>query len=100
MQRAINVGRRLEFGQIHVNNMTTHNEGETPTPVPSSFTHNIHSLCTISSSNLLLATFPIGGTKGSGWGRNNSQFGIEEFVQLKVISLNMNGSESTFGASA
>ena len=28
MQRAIRVGRRLEFGQVHVNNMTTHNEGQ------------------------------------------------------------------------
>lgn len=28
MQRAINIGRRLEFGQVHVNNLTTHNEGE------------------------------------------------------------------------
>ena len=32
MQRAINVGRRLEFGQVHVNNLTTHNEGEITSP--------------------------------------------------------------------
>ena len=44
-----------------------------------------------------IATFPIGGTKGSGWGRNNSQYGIEEFVQLKTISLNMSNGEGTFG---
>lgn len=43
------------------------------------------------------ATFPIGGTKGSGWGRNNSQYGIEEFVQLKTISLNFTNKEVTFG---
>jgi acyl-CoA reductase-like NAD-dependent aldehyde dehydrogenase len=69
MNRAINVGRQLEFGQVHVNSLTAHNE----------------------------ATFPIGGTKGSGWGRNNSLYGIEEFVQLKTISLNFNNKEVTFG---
>lgn len=84
MYRAIKVGRRLEFGQVHVNSLTAHNEGKF-----------ITSLVAIFLSQT--ATFPIGGTKGSGWGRNNSQYGIEEFVQLKTISLNMENDNVTFG---
>jgi acyl-CoA reductase-like NAD-dependent aldehyde dehydrogenase len=30
MNRAINVGRQLEFGQVHVNSLTAHNEGMYP----------------------------------------------------------------------
>lgn len=53
---------------------------------------------TVQSMNLLgPAAFPIGGIKGSGWGRNNSQFGIEEFIQLKTISLNMENVSGSFG---
>lgn len=85
MSRAVTVARRLEFGQVHVNSLTAHNEGQ--------FT-----ACLYSEHKLTyLATFPIGGTKGSGWGRNNSQFGIEEFIQLKTVSLNMENVAGTFG---
>jgi acyl-CoA reductase-like NAD-dependent aldehyde dehydrogenase len=85
MYRAVKIARRLEFGQVHVNASTAHNEGM-----------NIWSQC-FGSLLTCIATFPIGGTKGSGWGRNNSQFGIEEFVKLKTISLNMDNEAGTFG---
>ena len=86
MNRAINMGRQLEFGQVHVNSLTAHNEG-----IESSL-YLVNNVLTIGP-----ATFPIGGTKGSGWGRNNSQYGIEEFLQLKTISLNFTNKEVTFG---
>ena len=32
------------------------------------------------------STGPQGGVKGSGWGRQNSRWGFEEFLQEKFIS--------------
>lgn len=85
MSRAITIARQLEFGQVHINSMTTHNERKLVSfPQPGDKLTGP-------------AAFPIGGTKGSGWGRNNSQFGIEEFIQLKTVSLNMENVAGSFG---
>lgn len=88
MYRATAVARRLEFGQIHVNSLTTYNHGTGTPPLNSELRINL---------TALLASFPIGGTKSSGWGRNNSRFGIEEFLQLKSISYNMDRTPVNFG---
>lgn len=49
-------------------------------------------------SNMLFlpAKFPLGAVKGSGWGRNNGRYGIEEFLSAKVISLNLGRNRLTF----
>lgn len=52
----------------------------------------------VSNLFLILATFPLGAVKGSGWGRNNGRYGIDEFLSPKVISLNMGNRKLTFEA--
>ncbi|GAB7358656.1 hypothetical protein MBLNU230_g3885t1 [Neophaeotheca triangularis] len=64
MERAVKMGRELEYGQCHVNSISV-------------FTS---------------ATGPQGGVKGSGWGRQNAGWGMEEFLQEKFITYH--GSES------
>lgn len=58
MERAIKMGRELEYGQVHVNSISV-------------FTS---------------PTGPQGGVKGSGWGRQNSRWGLEEYLQEKFIT--------------
>jgi acyl-CoA reductase-like NAD-dependent aldehyde dehydrogenase len=55
MFSALRVARRLECGQVNVNTVTEFDE----------------------------ASAPIGGVKGSGWGRNNGKFGLREFLVEK-----------------
>lgn len=55
---AVRLGKRLEYGQVHTNS-------------PSVYT---------------AATAPQGGVKGSGWGRQNAGYGLEEYYQLKTIT--------------
>jgi acyl-CoA reductase-like NAD-dependent aldehyde dehydrogenase len=38
-----------------------------------------------------IATFPIGGVKGSGWGRNNAIWGLQEFSETKLMTWSMEG---------
>ncbi|KAJ5675987.1 ALDH-like protein [Penicillium macrosclerotiorum] len=61
--RAWQMTQALDFGQIHVNNMTPHDE----------------------------PTFPIGGVKGSGWGRNNALWGLREFSETKLMTWSVEG---------
>jgi acyl-CoA reductase-like NAD-dependent aldehyde dehydrogenase len=35
----------------------------------------------------LAVTAPLGGAKGSGWGRANGSFGIEEFLVEKFLNI-------------
>lgn len=56
---AIEIGRRLESGSVHVNSMTIHDE----------------------------AHMPHGGVKESGWGRFGVPWGFAEFTQLKTITI-------------
>jgi len=58
MERAIKIGRELEYGQVHVNSISVFTSW----------------------------TGPQGGVKGSGWGRQNAHWGLEEFVQEKFIT--------------
>lgn len=59
-ERAYGIARRLEYGQVQVNNMTV-------ADAPSQ---------------------PIRGVKGSGWGQSNAIWGIKEFTVEKCISMN------------
>lgn len=58
MERAIKMGRELEYGQVHVNSISIFTSW----------------------------TGPQGGVKGSGWGRQNAGWGLEEFLQEKFIT--------------
>ncbi|CAI7637482.1 unnamed protein product [Penicillium pancosmium] len=68
MQRAIDIARKLEVAQVHVNALTEHDD----------------------------PTYPLGAVKGSGWGRNNASYGLEEFLVPKVVSLNMSRQKLAF----
>ncbi|EXJ70570.1 uncharacterized protein A1O5_06640 [Cladophialophora psammophila CBS 110553] len=59
LTRALRVARQIECGTIWVNGLTA---GES-------------------------ATCPIGGYKGSGWGRSNQKWGLNEFVQTQTVNL-------------
>lgn len=58
MERAMKMAREIEAGQVHVN----------------------------SSSVFTSATGPQGGVKGSGWGRQNAKWGLEEFLVEKFVT--------------
>ncbi|KAJ7255184.1 Aldehyde/histidinol dehydrogenase [Mycena rebaudengoi] len=58
LARGLRVAKKLECGSVHINSMSVHDE----------------------------ANLPHGGTKSSGWGRFNGQFGIEEFLRTKTIT--------------
>ena len=58
MERALKMGRELEYGQVHVNSISVFTSW----------------------------TGPQGGVKGSGWGRQNAHWGLEEFLQEKFIT--------------
>ncbi|KAK4556681.1 hypothetical protein LTR86_006252 [Recurvomyces mirabilis] len=58
MERAIKMGRELEYGQVHINSISVFTSW----------------------------TGPQGGVKGSGWGRQNASWGLEEFLQEKFIT--------------
>ncbi|KAF7191102.1 Salicylaldehyde dehydrogenase [Pseudocercospora fuligena] len=56
--RGLKIAKEIDSGAIHINSMTVHDE----------------------------AGLPHGGVKKSGWGRFNSEWGIEEFVKLKTVT--------------
>ncbi|KAF1990384.1 aldehyde dehydrogenase [Aulographum hederae CBS 113979] len=58
LARGLSIAKRVESGAVHVNAMTVHDE----------------------------AALPHGGAKASGWGRFNGEWGLSEFVRLKVIT--------------
>ncbi|KAK6434058.1 hypothetical protein LTR95_009761 [Oleoguttula sp. CCFEE 5521] len=58
MERALKLGRELEYGQVHVNSISVYTSW----------------------------TGPQGGVKGSGWGRQNAHWGLEEFLKEKFIT--------------
>jgi len=58
MERALNMSRELEYGQVHINSISV-------------FTS---------------PTASQGGVKSSGWGRQNGRWGIEEFLVDKFVS--------------
>lgn len=79
--RAWRITQELDFGQVHVNNMTPHDERKP-------------ALLILARFSLLIchaATFPIGGVKGSGWGRNNALWGLREFSETKLMTWSREG---------
>ncbi|KAK5133523.1 hypothetical protein LTR08_007660 [Meristemomyces frigidus] len=58
MERALKMGQELEYGQVHVNSISVFTSW----------------------------TGPQGGVKGSGWGRQNAHWGIDEFLKEKFIT--------------
>ncbi|KAJ7171680.1 Aldehyde/histidinol dehydrogenase [Mycena crocata] len=58
LARGLRVAKKLQCGSVHINSMSVHDE----------------------------AALPHGGVKSSGWGRFNSQWGLEEFLQIKTIT--------------
>lgn len=76
LERAIKMGRELEYGQIHTNCPTVY------TSRKSKMYHG-HVIPLLMSS---IATAPQGGVKGSGWGRQNASWGLEEFLVERHIS--------------
>jgi acyl-CoA reductase-like NAD-dependent aldehyde dehydrogenase len=56
---ALNIARNLDYGQVHNNSPTTYDQD----------------------------TRPVTGTKASGWGSNNGQYGIGEFLVNKSVTL-------------
>jgi acyl-CoA reductase-like NAD-dependent aldehyde dehydrogenase len=58
MGRGLRMARQLEYGQVHMNSVSFFNS----------------------------ATGSTGGVKGSGYGRQNSKYGLEEFTQEKFVT--------------
>jgi acyl-CoA reductase-like NAD-dependent aldehyde dehydrogenase len=58
LRRGLRMAQEWDSGAVHINNMTVHDE----------------------------CGLPHGGHKASGWGRFNSQMGVEEFLQTKVVT--------------
>lgn len=58
MERAVKIGRELEYGQVHINSISVFTSW----------------------------TGPQGGVKGSGWGRQNAAWGLNEFLKEKFIT--------------
>ncbi|RFU80666.1 hypothetical protein TARUN_1551 [Trichoderma arundinaceum] len=56
---AIRVAKQIEAGQVHIGSITVYDE----------------------------PNIPIGGTKESGWGRNNGKYALSEFLAEKTISI-------------
>ncbi|GAM40132.1 hypothetical protein TCE0_034f12241 [Talaromyces pinophilus] len=66
---ALRVARRIECGQVHIGTITGYDE----------------------------VNAPIGGTKASGWGRNNGKYALREFLVTKNISLHDPSARVKFG---
>lgn len=65
--RALAIAKQLEYGQVHIN-----------------------------ASTLFVGPFATqGGVKSSGWGRQNSLWGIEEFLEEKFVSWRAPGSATS-----
>ncbi|KAM0517739.1 hypothetical protein ACHAPE_004713 [Trichoderma viride] len=56
---AIRVAKQIEAGQVHIGNLTEYDE----------------------------PNVPFGGTKDSGWGRNNGKYALNEFLMEKTITI-------------
>ncbi len=85
MEHAIEVAKEIDTASIHINSMTAHDEREY---LPPRVTIQPWPLTDGST-----ATLPVGGIKGSGWGRNNAMWGLNEFTEIKLITYNPRGNE-------
>ncbi|KAK5044792.1 hypothetical protein LTR84_010448 [Exophiala bonariae] len=69
MLKALKMAGELDYGQVHVNVPTTYDD----------------------------FTLPIKGVKGSGWGSNNSRYGLQEYLFDKTVTLHSDiGEETSF----
>lgn len=68
--KALKMARDLDYGQVHVNTTTVYDQ----------------------------STLPVGGVKASGWGRNNSKFGLQEYLVDKSITLHTPDEPLAFGS--
>ena len=66
----IRLAKLLEVGVVSINNMTLWEE----------------------------PAVPLGGVKGSGWGRNNSRYAIQEFLVGKAIAVHRPTNDSAWGS--
>lgn len=85
MERALDIARELEVGQVHINNLTEYDERELATIAISAPDFEI-------LTNT--ATIPIGGEKASGWGRSNAHWGLNEYLTFKTVTISMKGGKS------
>ncbi len=70
MLLALKMARELDYGQVHVNAPTVYDE----------------------------ATLPVKGVKGSGWGNQNSRYGLREYLYDKTVTLRgEDGEDGGFG---
>ena len=67
---ALRVAKQIECGQVHIGTITEYDE----------------------------ANAPIGGVKGSGWGRNNGKYALREFLAEKTISVHDPAATVNFGS--
>lgn len=67
MIKALQMAGELEYGQVHVNVPTTYDD----------------------------FTIPVSGIKGSGWGNNNSRYGLQEYLFDKTVTLRSDVGEDT-----
>jgi len=58
LRKGLAIAKRLEVGAVHINSMTVHDE----------------------------PALPMGGVKGSGWGRFNAVEGMDEFLCRKAVT--------------
>lgn len=58
MERGLKIGKELEYGQVHINSVSVYTSW----------------------------TGPQGGVKGSGWGRQNAHWGLDQFMVDKFIT--------------
>jgi acyl-CoA reductase-like NAD-dependent aldehyde dehydrogenase len=58
LRKGLAIAKRLEVGAVHINSMTVHDE----------------------------PALPMGGLKGSGWGRFNAAEGMDEFLCRKAVT--------------
>ncbi|KAF3010080.1 hypothetical protein E8E13_011600 [Curvularia kusanoi] len=63
LARGLDIASKVESGAVHINSMTIHDE----------------------------ARLPHGGVKNSGWGRFNSQWGLDEFLKTKTVTFQTKG---------
>jgi acyl-CoA reductase-like NAD-dependent aldehyde dehydrogenase len=75
LERAIKMGRQLEYGQVHTNSSTVYISRK----CLSCTTRN-------PDTDTCAATGPQGGVKGSGWGTQNASWGLDLYYNTKQIS--------------
>ncbi len=70
MLQALDMAKNLDYGQVHVNMPTVYDD----------------------------FSLPVSGVKGSGWGNNNSEYGLREYLYDKTVTLHQHeNARASFG---